>query len=280
METEGECEGNGSGHGWYEDKFDPTCAMPGYTVHGCYYCDLKYYTDFTDIEPDNHFWYVESDEHVCTNGCAEHGASWAEHTMEEGKCTVCGYWPGHTEHQWLTDSNGHFCTIPGCEHSGYEYHTTEEGSCACTVCGHIEHQYENGVCQNCGTGCQHKSITLDEESITDVDGEPVVITLTDDGYYATDGMLYSIETYCSEKSKASLPIPAYRAYFAGNVSPSGAPLRINIDDDEATAIAAISALTEGKAEIYDMSGRRIQSLQNGVNIVKYGNGITKKVIIK
>ena len=51
---------------------------------------------------------------------------------------------------------GHNCTILGCEHSGYEYHTMEEGSCTCTVCGHIEHRYQNGVCQNCGTGCQHK----------------------------------------------------------------------------------------------------------------------------
>lgn len=626
VETGGECEGNESGHEWDEDNHDPTCAMPGYTVHRCVYCNLEYYTDFTDIDPNNHNWYANSDGHFCNNDCAEHGA-WAEHTMEEDKCTVCGYWPGHTEHQWLTDDFGHYCTIPGCEHSEYKYHTKKEGSCACTVCGHIEHQYENGVCQNCGTGCQHEwndgycyicytecehtgnivpaavipatctkegwkehfecsvchklfaneegvsigeyyedlyieklghvigndlcchregcgakvtissteitldeaanvdfmnyainyndddptaeplyqlvltqpaqyifsipeeilnsfdspgvsifnknfeifgylsvdpectnsaffeetgtyyllpsafgdgekefvkrnvpltiaivnKITLDPEEITDVDGEPVVITLTDDGYYATeqtielddavnipytdiefsvpavsytrdisaytgnnwgtlclpfdytvadatsaglsiyeftdasseavtvthktegtvkygtpvlfkktgegegtaltlsatstkmgfdqgvidnisglqlwgtfepkdvtsgyyldakDGKLHSIETYCSEKSKASLPIPAYRAYFAGNVSPSGAPLRINIDDDEATAIAAISALTEGKAEIYDMNGRRIQSLQKGVNIVKYGNGITKKVIIK
>lgn len=100
--------------------------MPGYTVHRCVYCVLEYYTDFTDIEPGNHSWIAESDGHFCANGCAEHGASWAEHTMVEG------------------------------------------------------------VCQNCGTGCQHESITLDEESITDVDGEPVVITLTDDGYYATE----------------------------------------------------------------------------------------------
>ncbi len=101
------------------------------------------------------------------------------------------------------------------------------------------------------------------------------------GYYldASDSQLHSIELYCSEKSKPSLTIPAFRAWFASS-SPTGAPLRINIDDDEATAIAAISALTEGKAEIYDMNGRRIQSLQKGVNIMKYGNGKTKKVIIK
>lgn len=156
VETGGECEGNESGHEWYEENYDPTCAMPGYTVHRCYNCDLEYYTDFTDTDPDNHFWIAESDGHFCNYGCAEHGASWAEHTMVEGKCTVCGYWPGHTEHQWLTDSNGHHCTIPGCEYSGYEDHTMEEGSCACTVCGHIKHQYENGVCQNCRTECQHE----------------------------------------------------------------------------------------------------------------------------
>ena len=101
------------------------------------------------------------------------------------------------------------------------------------------------------------------------------------GYYldANDNMLHSIETYCLEKPATSLTIPAFRAWFASS-SPSGAPLRINIDDDEATAIAAISALTEGKAEIYDMNGRRIQSLQKGVNIMKYGNGKSIKVNIK
>lgn len=160
VETEGKCEVYGSGHRWNEYSYDPTCAMPGYTVHRCYNCNLEYYTDFTDIKPDNHLWYAASYGHFCANGCAEHGASWAEHTMVEGKCTVCGYWPGHTEHQWLTDSNGHFCTIPGCEYSDWEFHTMEEGSCACTVCGHIEHRYQNGVCQNCGTGCQHANKTL------------------------------------------------------------------------------------------------------------------------
>lgn len=45
--------------------------------------------------------------------------------------------------------------------------------------------------------------------------------------------------------------------------------------DTATAIGALDALTSGRAEIYDLQGRRLERLQKGVNIV---NG--HKVIVK
>ncbi len=45
--------------------------------------------------------------------------------------------------------------------------------------------------------------------------------------------------------------------------------------DEATAIKAIESLMAGKAEIYDLNGRKMQSLQKGMNIV---NG--KKIMVK
>ncbi len=47
------------------------------------------------------------------------------------------------------------------------------------------------------------------------------------------------------------------------------------EEDAATAIETINALASGKAEIYDMNGRKLEKLQKGVNIV---NG--KKVMVK
>ena len=49
---------------------------------------------------------------------------------------------------------------------------------------------------------------------------------------------------------------------------------------EATAIAErLNALTDEKAEYYDLNGRRIDGLRKGVNIVRR-NGTTTKVTIK
>lgn len=69
--------------------------------------------------------------------------------------------------------------------------------------------------------------------------------------------------------------------YLGADKPSDAKvLNFSFSDDESSAIETINALTSGEAEYYDMNGRRISDLQHGVNIVKYGNGVTKKVILK
>lgn len=41
-----------------------------------------------------------------------------------------------------------------------------------------------------------------------------------------------------------------------------------------------SASAEGKYEIYSLDGKRLADLQKGVNIIRYSNGMTKKVIVK
>ena len=57
-------------------------------------------------------------------------------------------------------------------------------------------------------------------------------------------------------------------------------LSIALDDEnETTAVDAIEALTEDTAEIYDLQGRCLNSLQKGLNIVKTGN-VTRKVMVK
>ena len=74
----------------------------------------------------------------------------------------------------------------------------------------------------------------------------------------------------------------FRAYMADNSSAPAAGARmfsIRIGDGT-TAIKQLEAdAADGKAEYYDLQGRRLQNLQKGVNIVKRG-GKTMKVIIK
>lgn len=69
--------------------------------------------------------------------------------------------------------------------------------------------------------------------------------------------------------ETSKEVPANRAYVS---APAGVKAFYL---GNATAISALNALTNGKAEIYDLSGRQLQKLQKGVNIV---NGV--KVLVK
>jgi len=84
------------------------------------------------------------------------------------------------------------------------------------------------------------------------------------------------------KVNKTMKVRPFRAYIEASSASGGAPapkLSIVVDG-EATAISdALDTLNDTNAEYYDMSGRRISSLQKGVNIIRSGNK-TRKVIIK
>lgn len=101
-------------------------------------------------------------------------------------------------------------------------------------------------------------------------------------YYldAVDGMLYDTGEYYNETGDP-VKVNAYRCYFdvvGGHVE--ARPLNIVFEEEEVSAIEAIDALTCGKAEFYDLQGRERSELQSGLNVLKYGNGKSVKVIIK
>ena len=79
-------------------------------------------------------------------------------------------------------------------------------------------------------------------------------------------------------------VAPFRAYLShkpwSSAKAQTLSIRIADEDDDVTAVETLNAITDGTAEYYDMNGRRINSLQKGVNIVKYGNGKTLKVNIK
>ena len=86
------------------------------------------------------------------------------------------------------------------------------------------------------------------------------------------------------KTWASVKVAPFRAYLShkpwSSAKAQTLSIRIADEDDDVTAVETLNAITDGTAEYYDMNGRRINSLQKGVNIVKYGNSKTVKVNIK
>ena len=74
----------------------------------------------------------------------------------------------------------------------------------------------------------------------------------------------------------------FRAWLDGNVASGPAKLAMRIDGST-TGINtpdALDALNDAEAEYYDLSGKRLDEPQKGVNIVRMKSGKTKKVIIK
>ena len=104
----------------------------------------------------------------------------------------------------------------------------------------------------------------------------------DDDYFISNNMFFSA---LDAKTWASgVKVAPFRAYLShkpwSSAKAQTLSIRIADEDDDVTAVETLNAITDGTAEYYDMNGRRINSLQKGVNIVKYGNGKTLKVNIK
>ena len=106
---------------------------------------------------------------------------------------------------------------------------------------------------------------------------------TDNNCYIVKGdKLMNPAKLLDKTTTESVGSKPFRAYMADNSSAPAAGARmfsIRIGDGT-TAIKQLEAdAADGKAEYYDLQGRRLQNLQKGVNIVKRG-GKTMKVIIK
>lgn len=123
---------------------------------------------------------------------------------------------------------------------------------------------------------------LEDVAPTPVDGLALTgsYSVTDitykNGYIISNNKFWSIQDV---KGDIDVYCAPFRAYLAGTLSNGVKQLNIGISED-ADAIEAITAITEGDAEYYDLNGRKLNSLQTGVNIVKYSNGKIRKVIVK
>lgn len=96
----------------------------------------------------------------------------------------------------------------------------------------------------------------------------------------TDGLtsIYYINGDKFHQAKASLTVPAYRAYIQNTSAGARATMLSILVDGEATAIESVTAELNTTQAIYDLNGRKLAAPQKGINIIKLANGKSVKVI--
>ena len=101
------------------------------------------------------------------------------------------------------------------------------------------------------------------------------------GYIIAKDCFWNVEKLKGVGSVTAVKVGPFRAWLNGNGTSANAPAQLSMRiDDSTTGIDAIDALNDAEAEYYDLSGKRLDELQRGVNIVRMKSGKTKKIIIK
>ena len=102
------------------------------------------------------------------------------------------------------------------------------------------------------------------------------------GYIIAKDCFWNVEKLKGVDSVTAVKVLPFRAWLDGT-SPNGASQLSICVSDTATGIGAagtIDALNDTATEYYDLSGKRLDEPQRGVNIVRMKSGKTKKIIIK
>ena len=101
------------------------------------------------------------------------------------------------------------------------------------------------------------------------------------GYIIAKDCFWNVEKLKGVGSVTAVKVGPFRAWLNGNGTSANAPAQLSMRiDDSTTGIDAIDALNDAEAEYYDLSGKRLDEPQRGVNIVRMKSGKTKKIIIK
>ena len=104
----------------------------------------------------------------------------------------------------------------------------------------------------------------------------------DNGYIIAKDCFWNVEKLKGVDSVTAVKVGPFRAWLDGT-SPNGASQLSICVSDTATGIGAagtIDVLNDTATEYYDLSGKRLDEPQRGVNIVRMKSGKTKKIIIK
>ena len=101
------------------------------------------------------------------------------------------------------------------------------------------------------------------------------------GYVIAKDCFWNVADLMKNKPEAvkGAKVSPFRAWLDGTSANAPAQLSMRIDGST-TGIDAIDALNDAEAEYYDLSGKRLDEPQRGVNIVRMKSGKTKKIIIK
>ena len=99
------------------------------------------------------------------------------------------------------------------------------------------------------------------------------------GYVISKDRFWNVAELNGSASVKGVKVQPFRAWLSGTSAKAPARLSMRIDGST-TGIDAIDALNAAEAEYYDLSGKRLDEPQRGVNIVRMKSGKTKKIIIK
>ena len=99
------------------------------------------------------------------------------------------------------------------------------------------------------------------------------------GYVISKNSFWNVEELKGSASVNGVKVRPFRAWLDGTSAKAPARLSMRIDGST-TGIDAIDALNDAEADYYDLSGKRLDEPQHGVNIVRMKSGKTKKIIIK
>ena len=103
-----------------------------------------------------------------------------------------------------------------------------------------------------------------------------------DGYIIAKDCFWNVEKLKGVSSVKGVKVKPFRAWLDGTSANAPAQLSMRIDGSTTgiNASEALDALNDAEAEYYDLSGKRLDEPQKGVNIVRMKSGKTKKIIIK
>ena len=99
------------------------------------------------------------------------------------------------------------------------------------------------------------------------------------GYVISKNSFWNVEELKNSTSVNGVKVRPFRTWLDGTSAKAPARLSMRIDGST-TGIDAIDAINDAEAEYYDLSGKRLDEPQRGVNIVRMKSGKTKKIIIK
>ena len=102
------------------------------------------------------------------------------------------------------------------------------------------------------------------------------------GYVISKNSFWNVAELNKSDLVKGVKVKPFRAWLDGT-SPNGASQLSICVSDTATGIGAagtIDVLNDTATEYYDLSGKRLDEPQKGVNIVRMKSGKTKKIIIK
>ena len=128
------------------------------------------------------------------------------------------------------------------------------------------------------------NMTIDGKTVGDMTFNGTYFTKeVTNGYVIAKDCFWNVADLMKNKPEAvkGAKVGPFRAWLDGNAAgPARLAMRIDGSTTGINTPDALDALNDAEAEYYDLSGKRLDEPQKGVNIVRMKSGKTKKVIIK